>query len=83
MGRHRKKDASPTDIKVLYIIADYMVDHGYPPSQREIADRMGMCSVASANYHIHRLEQFGYVEIDFGNRALRLIDGWQERVEGK
>jgi repressor LexA len=46
---------------VLGFIHDYVLQHGYPPSVREIAQGVGLASPSSVQHHLAELESKGYV----------------------
>ncbi len=49
---------------VLRCIQDSVVDRGYPPSMREIADRVGLTSASSVSYQLSILERKGFIRRD-------------------
>jgi repressor LexA len=46
---------------VLGFIYDSVLQHGYPPSVREIADGVGLASPSSVQHHLGELESKGYI----------------------
>jgi repressor LexA len=58
--RHKTKPASTAvterQARVLRFIEQYIHQHGYPPSLREIADALGM-TPAGAHYHVQKLRK--------------------------
>ena len=46
---------------VLGYIHDHVLQHGYPPSVREIADAVGLASPSSVQHHLIELEAKGYI----------------------
>jgi predicted DNA-binding transcriptional regulator YafY len=52
--------------KVLQVIRESMEKRGYPPSQREIGDAVGLASTSSVSYHLRMLQQAGYLHRDSG-----------------
>ncbi len=46
---------------VLAIIEDQIAQHGYPPSIREIANRLGLTGTVSVVQHLNALERKGYI----------------------
>lgn len=59
--------------KVLEFIRDYIEQHGYSPSIREIAAGVGLASSSAALYQVLRLEGAGLIVRDEGiARSIRL-----------
>ena len=46
---------------VLGFIYDSLLQHGYPPSIREIAEAVGLASPSSVSHHLDELEAKGYL----------------------
>src|SRR6187551_4137760 len=60
--------------KILEHIARTVVERGYPPSVREIADAVGLASTSAVHHHLIALEKDGLIERGtHASRALRLI----------
>lgn len=57
-------ELSDRQLKVLSAIRDWMRDHGYPPSVREIGDAVGLTSTSSVAYQLRVLEKKGYLRRD-------------------
>lgn len=58
--------------EVLQFIKDYIQEHGYPPSCRDIGDGMGF-SVKAAHDYIHVLQRKGYlIYLENRPRTLRI-----------
>ena len=47
---------------VLKFIKKYIVEHGYPPSIREIGEALGLSSPATVHSHLNRLVKNGYLK---------------------
>ena len=59
--------------EVLCSIADFVEEHGYPPTIRELADRFGI-SIKGAYDHIKALERKGQLRLgDNRSRAIEII----------
>ncbi|MBO0839458.1 MAG: transcriptional repressor LexA [Sciscionella sp.] len=50
--------------KVLEVIHDWVNRLGYPPSVREIGDKVGLTSTSSVAYQLRELERKGYLRRD-------------------
>lgn len=57
-------ELSERQLKVLDAIREWMRDHGYPPSVREIGDAVGLTSTSSVAYQLRVLEKKGYLRRD-------------------
>lgn len=65
---------------ILNYIWGYQYVHGYPPSRREIRDRLNV-SLETVATDLHILADMGKVEWEKGKaRTLRLIGGREERT---
>lgn len=81
----RKKKLSERQRFILNFIGEYLRDHGYAPSIREIkseVERAGLVRTASGNtstsvvdYNLRALEETGYIRRDRNkSRAIELVD---------
>jgi repressor LexA len=64
--------------RMLTFIGDYIDQHGYPPSVREIGAGTGLKALGSVLYQLGQLEAKGAIERPPGDRrsrALRLVQG--------
>jgi repressor LexA len=52
---------TPRQRRILEVIRDELADRGYPPSIREIADRVGLASSSSAAHQLKVLQTKGYL----------------------
>lgn len=71
---------SPTPIqqRLLQYLQRYIADHGYPPSQVEMAAALGLKQNRSARLHLESLARLGQVQlIDGKARGIRLIESRQ------
>ena len=50
--------------KVLRVIREWVDEHGYPPSVREIGDAVGLQSTSSVHHQLRTLERKGYLRRD-------------------
>ena len=49
---------------ILKYIQSYVDERGYPPSIREIGDRVGISSTSVVDYNLRVLERDGYIRRD-------------------
>jgi repressor LexA len=72
---------------VLSILEEYLQQHGYPPSIREIANRLGLTGTVSVVQHLNALERKGYIRRSkASSRGITLtpdnVDWKQEQLPG-
>lgn len=68
-------DLSPRQRDVLSFIRDYIRDHSYPPSLREIAAGLGIAGNGAVLAHLAALERKGFLRRDPGSsRGMTLLD---------
>src|SRR5579863_9485875 len=66
------KPATLRQQSILQAIADFKSEHGYPPSVREIGERVGLSSSSTIHAHLKALERRGLISRDPTKpRALR------------
>ena len=59
--------------RILKTITDYIKEHQYPPTFREICEISGIGSTATVNHHILKLIKSGELETNHGNGASRAL----------
>ena len=60
--------------EILAYLTDFMAEHGYAPSVREICTATGLSSTASVYYHLQALAQEGKIALDESKkRAITLL----------
>jgi len=65
----------PARERILKFVTEYITQHGYPPTTREIGDGVGLKSTSTVNKHIHIMLDVGDLETDAERgmaRALRV-----------
>lgn len=70
------------DYKILEFIIEYLMEHSYAPSIREIQASMKIKSAATVHYYMKHLYQRGLIETDCagGSRAYR-VKGMKVRFD--
>ena len=64
---------TPQQKNVLDFIEEYTDEHGFAPTQNEIANHFGFKSLGTVQDYLNRLRQKGYLESTWnGKRAIRL-----------
>ncbi|USS87341.1 transcriptional repressor LexA [Fructilactobacillus hinvesii] len=53
--------SNPKQQAILQFIYDNVLDHGYPPTVREIGKYVGLSSTSTVHGHLSRLEKKGYI----------------------
>lgn len=59
---HEEPNLSPRQIQILEVVRASVDGHGYPPSVREIADRVGLASPSTVKHHLDALERAGCLQ---------------------
>lgn len=60
--------------EIWQFLADYVDDHGYPPTVREIGDAVGLASPSTVHAHLANLERAGLLRRDPTKpRAIELV----------
>lgn len=68
-------DLSDIQLKILNLIKEEITFNGYPPSVREIGDKVGLASTSSVHYQLSNLEKKGYIKRDNAKqRAIEVVD---------
>jgi repressor LexA len=61
--------------EILDYVNDFIEDHGYAPSYREIGKHFGLSSTATVCEHVQTLEQKGYLKTDPNEvRSIEIIE---------
>lgn len=56
-----KRGITARQHEVLTYVSDYIAEHGYPPTLREIASHFGWASSLAAGDHLRALEKKGFI----------------------
>ncbi len=75
-------DRAPTErqSRILEVIRDFTDENGYPPSVREIGERVGLSSSSTVQSHLKSLEKRGLIHRDPTKpRALKTGDHLRDR----
>src|SRR5919107_777392 len=65
---------TPRQQRVLTVIRESLVARGYPPSMREIGEKVGLTSSSSVAHQLRVLEEKGYIKRDPNRpRALEVM----------
>jgi SOS-response transcriptional repressor LexA len=76
--RQNAKDLTPERVGVLQNLIRFHDEHSYPPSVRELAQRLKLRSHSTVHSHLEHLERQGLVE-----RERRTIRGWRATGGGR
>jgi repressor LexA len=63
-ARVTEKPATERQQRILQAIADFRAERGYPPSVREIGERVGLSSSSTIHAHLKALEKRGLISRD-------------------
>ncbi len=75
------KDLSAKQRRILDYIRDFIDEHDYPPSIRQIQEACDISSTSVVDYNLRILERLGYIRRDREvSRAIELIAGRRPRV---
>ena len=70
------KKISEKQQRILDYIKEYSLEHGYPPSVREIGAEMGLRSPSTVHAHLKKLQEAGWLEpSEHKSRALTPVSG--------
>jgi repressor LexA len=70
-----EKPTTERQARILEVIREFTAEHGYPPSVREIGERVGLSSSSTIHSHLKSLERNGLISRDPTKpRALRTAD---------
>jgi repressor LexA len=69
------KELSPKQQRILQFLRDYIDEHDYPPSIREIQDACEISSTSVVDYNLRALERAGYIRRDREiSRGIELVE---------
>ena len=69
---------TPRQQRVLTVIRESLLDRGYPPSMREIGERVGLTSSSSVAHQLRTLEEKGYIRRDPNRPRALAVAGVEE-----
>ncbi len=55
------RELTPREQEVLEALSQWLRDHGYPPSMRELGEEVGLASTRSVHDYLLRLEELGFI----------------------
>lgn len=71
-----KRKGHMTEAYILHYIKKYIALKNYPPTFREIAEGIGIKSVATVHTHLHKLKNSGKIDFEEEKpRTIRLKEG--------
>lgn len=69
--------------RVLEVIRESIRETGYPPSVRELGERLGLKSTATVHTHLRNLERKGFLKrVAQKSRAFNVVESAGEKVPG-
>ncbi|OEU52123.1 MAG: repressor LexA [Desulfobacterales bacterium S3730MH5] len=60
------ENLSSKQAQVLTFLMDFIAEHGFPPTIRELCDHFGFRSLNTAHFHLQSLKNKGYIQIHPG-----------------
>ncbi len=74
------QNLSEKDYEILEFIKDELVKNGFPPSVREISEKVGLKSTATVHARLRKLEEHGKIVRDASkNRSIKVV-GMEENT---
>ena len=74
-------DLSERQQKILEFIREFLSERHFPPTLREIGERVGISSTSVVKYNLDALERKGFIERDGEiSRGIRLVEQIGERL---
>ncbi|MCR5720348.1 MAG: transcriptional repressor LexA [Lachnospiraceae bacterium] len=71
----RNSNATPKQMEILEFLKDCILKKGYPPTVREICEKVDLKSTSSVHSHLEALEKKGYIKRDPSKpRAIEICD---------
>jgi len=68
------KSLTDKQSKIYEFISAWQMENGYPPTQAEIRDHFGFCSLNAVRSHLVLIEKKGYVRLNCGKaRGIQLV----------
>jgi len=59
---YRSSTLAPVQRATLEYLRNYLAEHGYGPTLKDIADHIGVKSPSTAHFHLERLESKGFIK---------------------
>lgn len=74
-------DLSEKDYEILNFIKDELIKNGFPPSVREIGEKVGLKSTATIHARLRKLEEHGKIIRDSSkNRSIKVVGMEEENI---
>lgn len=67
------RDLTTRQREVLAYVTDYVDEHGYPPTIREIQHHLDLASPSTVHNHVLALVRKGHIEIVGSRRLLKVV----------
>ena len=77
-GPPDQRGLTPRQQRVLTVIRESLASRGYPPSMREIGDKVGLTSSSSVAHQLRTLEEKGYLRRDPNRPRAMTVAGLDE-----
>jgi repressor LexA len=74
----------PRQQAILVAIREYQAEHGWAPTIRELAEATGYQWTSVVEYHLRRLEEYGYlVRLERSARTMRVTGAGEAAMEAE
>ncbi len=70
---HKTSSLAPVQRKTLEFLRNFMAEHGFAPTLKDICTSIGVKSPSTAHFHLERLESKGFIQRG-DDGAIELID---------
>ena len=72
--KYKRYDLNDRQNRIYDFLCDYLKQHGFPLTVREIAQMAGLSSASSAHHYLKQLEEKGYIRrMDNSPRAIEIV----------
>jgi len=61
-GLFKSSTLAPVQRQTLEFLRNFIAEHGYGPTLKDIARHIGVKSISTAHFHLERLEQKGFIK---------------------
>lgn len=70
---YKSNTLAPVQRQTLEFLRNFLAEHGYAPSLRDIAEHIGVKSASTAHFHLERLADKGFIRRG-GDGSLELVE---------
>jgi len=70
---YRSSTLAPVQRQTLAFLRNFLAEHGYAPTLKDIAEHIGVKSLSTAHFHLERLEDKGFIRRG-GDGLLEIVE---------